>query len=197
MAGLTWERVDMNSRTVRLNAQDTKNDEARLLKMEPALFEVVEGCLSEKRKGCPYVFHRNGERLKDIRGVWNKACRETGLGYGYKVSLKYAKKWEEKGLPPGPIFHDFRRTAVRNMNRAGIPRRVAMLISGHKTESVFERYNIANDKDLEEAALKMEAFRNQGEQARTQKGQQALLLFWLLSNLGHGHKMGTIGEVAR
>ena len=192
VAGLTWDRVDMNHGTVRLNAQDTKNEEQRLLKMEPALLEVIEGCLNENKNGCPYVFQRNGERLKDIRGAWNKACRETGLGYGYKLNNRYAKKWEEKGLPAGPIFHDFRRTAVRNMNRAGIQRKVAMLISGHKTESIFERYNITNNGDLEEAALKMEAFRNHGEEARTQKGQEALFLFYLLSNLAHGHKTGTI-----
>ena len=197
VAGLTWDLVDMNNGTVRLNAQDTKNEEQRLLKMELALLEVIEGCLTEKKKGCPYVFQRNGERLKDIRGAWNKACRETGLGYGYKLNNRYAMKWEEKGLPAGPIFHDFRRTAVRNMNRAGIQRKIAMLISGHKTESIFERYNITNNGDLEEAALKMEAFRNRGEEAKTQKGQEALFLFYLLSNLAHGHKIGTIREVSK
>ena len=193
MAGLTWDRVDLNNETVRLRAQDTKNEEQRLLKMEPALLEVIEARLAEKKKSCPLVFHRNGEGIKDIRGAWNKACRETGLGYGYRLNNEYAKKWEEEGLPAGPIFHDFRRTAVRNMNRAGISRKVAMMISGHKTESVFERYNIANDKDLEEAALKMEAFRNRKEETKSQKEQEALFLFYMLSNLGRGHKMGTIG----
>ena len=76
-------------------------------------------------------------------------------------------------------------------------RKVAMMISGHKTESIFERYNIANDKGLEEAALKMEAFRNRGEETKTQKRQEALFLFYLLSNLAHGHKTGTIREASR
>ncbi len=107
----------------------------------------------------PFVFLNNKGNgpIENFRRSWNTACRKAGLGYGYKIGKKYVEKWQGK-LPSGPILHDFRRTAVRNMVRSGINERVAMMISGHKTRSVFDRYNIVSDADLRLATERHEAY---------------------------------------
>ena len=143
IASLTWSQVDRHEGIVRLEAGDSKNAEARTLYLDEELKNVLNHQWSlrkKSRKILPYVFlnEYGTDRIKRFDKAWKKACREAG------ISVK--------------IFHDFRRTAVRNMVRSGIPERVAMLVSGHKTRSVFDRYNIVNDEDLKLAAERHSAY---------------------------------------
>jgi len=108
----------------------------------------------------------NGKPVRDFRNTWRKACIAAGVGRmvcpqcdGDRTLKKRgrcrqcSRSWKTKEQRyVGAIFHDWRRTAVRDMVRNGIPERVAMTISGHKTRSVFDRYNIVNESDLRDAA---------------------------------------------
>jgi integrase len=162
ISNLTWNKVNLEQGYVRLESGETKNKEARTIFLDNELMEIFHNQKKIQRrysKLSNYVFpNEDGtSRIKDLRGAWNKACRDAGLGYGYRISKKYVAKWEKR-LPAGPILHDFRRTAVRNLVRAGIPEAVAMKISGHKTRSVFDRYNIVSESDLRDAARAAEKF---------------------------------------
>ena len=86
-----------------------------------------------------------------------KTCRREGRPLGDSCVKKAWKKACTQGLPE-LHFHDLRRSAVRNMDRAGIPRAVAMRISGHRTESMYHRYNIVSERDLAGVKEKMEQF---------------------------------------
>ena len=87
---------------------------------------------------CPFVFHRNGERIGYFRTAWKNACKAAGC--------------------PGALVHDMRRSAVRTFERAGVPRSVAMSIVGHKTESIYRRYAIVDEAMQREAAARLDAW---------------------------------------
>jgi integrase len=149
---LTWDRVDLAAGTVRLDPGTTKNREGRTVVLTANLRAILldqwkQACLIVKKRSpeatareiaeaVPWVFHRDGKQIRDFRAAWVTACEKAGL--------------------VGRIPHDFRRTAVRNMVRAGIPERVAMMISGHKTRSVFDRYDIVSEADLRAAAERLD-----------------------------------------
>jgi integrase len=150
---LQWRHVDLAGGTIRLDPHTTKNDDGRVFPMTAQLRSLLEGQKAladrlQKDHGiiCPWVFHRSGKkhslkgrRIRSFGKAWNAACLAAGC--------------------PGRIPHDLRRTAVRNLVRATIPERVAMQMTGHKTRSVFERYNIVSGTDLSDAAVKLDSLR--------------------------------------
>ncbi len=122
----------------------TKNDEGRVFPFSalPTLADLLR-CQWDRtmelqmQRGSvvPWVFHRNGQRVRDFRRAWENACTLAGV--------------------PGRILHDFRRTAVRNLERAGVSRSVAMKLVGHKTEAIYRRYAIVCEADLSEGVKKL------------------------------------------
>jgi integrase len=149
---LTWDRVDLREGLVRLDPGETKNEEGRTFYLNEELTTELKALFSQRRLDCPYVFQRGGNRIKDFRGAWDKACIESWL---FEVVRDDQGK-ETK--TPTRIFHDLRRSAIRDMVRSGVSERVAMKVSGHKTRSVFDRYNIVSDQDLKDAALKKQVY---------------------------------------
>jgi integrase len=151
--GITWKMVNLKERLISVPGSMTKSGEPHTIYLNDPLLELMKERFSNRNLGCLYVFHRNGRRIRDFRHVWNKACRKVGLGYGYKIDEKYKDKWRKK-FRSGPTLHDFRRTAVRNFNKDGIPENIAMKITGHKTNSTYKRYGIVTKDDLKWAAEK-------------------------------------------
>jgi integrase len=135
--GLTWRQVDLKTGTIRLEAAQSKNGEGRVLAFDgdSALAQVLAEQAACRRLDCPYVFHRNGRPIRDFYTAWRAAAKRAGLG--------------------GLMLHDFRRSTARNLVRAGVPERVAMAITGHKTRAIFDRYNIVNERDLRDASVRV------------------------------------------
>ena len=133
---LRVEQVSIADRTIRLNPGETKNDEGRIVIMTDRVRRLLELCVAGK-SARDYVFTRaNKKPVRDFRRTWKKICEQAGVSE--------------------LLFHDLRRSAVRNMVQSGIPERVAMQISGHKTRSIFDRYNIVSERDLRDAARALE-----------------------------------------
>lgn len=142
LLGLTWDRVDLEHGTLKLLT--SKNGEPRVFPIDP--FPELRELLHRQRAytslletaighPIPWVFHRNGRPIRNLYTAWRTACTHAGV--------------------PGRLMHDFRRTAVRNLERAGVARSVAMKLTGHKTESIYRRYAIVAEQDLREGVAKL------------------------------------------
>jgi integrase len=144
---LERRHLDLEAGTLRLDAGTTKNDEGRVVYLTSELrgvlgvqVERVKELERQAKRIIPVLFPRlrgphRGEPIGDFRKAWATACRGAGV--------------------PGRLRHDFRRTAVRNMVNAGVPERVAMKVTGHKTRAVFDRYHIVSPGDLKDVARRL------------------------------------------
>lgn len=143
-------QVDLAAGKIRIERRQAKGKEPRTLPIYGDMREWLEWQIARRVKGCDLLFHWKGRPLGSHLKGWSRACTAVGL--------------------EGLHFHDLRRSAVRNMERAGIPRHVAMRISGHRTESTYRRYDIVVEADIDAAAKKLAEYRK----AQQSKGKAKL-----------------------
>jgi integrase len=139
--GLIWSQVDFLNRQIVLEAGNTKNNEPRIIPMSEELCQTLLSLRPSKTRRSAakgLVFTNRGKPIRYMYDAWRAAVKRAGL--------------------PGLLLHDCRRTAVRNFVRAGVPDKIARTISGHKTRSVFDRYNIVDERDLHDATAKLERY---------------------------------------
>ncbi len=132
---IKWSQVDLKANTIWMEGRKSNR------KPEPVAVPIygdMAKFIEMQPRTSEYLFARGSTPIRDFRESWDLACQRAGI--------------------PDLLFHDLRRTAVRNLRRAGVPETVIMKITGHRTRSVFERYNITDETDTQEAGRKAEVF---------------------------------------
>jgi integrase len=136
---IQWPWVDFQAGLIRLPGVVTKNKKPRTLPIYGDMRRWLEHQRTTCPKGCIWVFHGTKKHPVDAHlNGWPDACKRAGV--------------------PGLLFHDLRRSAVRNMKKAGLQDLEAMRISGHLTRNVFDRYNIIDEDDLADAGKRLEEY---------------------------------------
>ncbi|HKF02591.1 MAG TPA: site-specific integrase [Candidatus Sulfotelmatobacter sp.] len=156
-------QVDLVDRTIRLEVGTTKNGHGRTVTMTQEVYTLLQPCVAGKEPDDPMFTREDGSPVRDFRGAWQGACARSGLGKfvcrncDQVMTKKKCKCGSRRRKYVGLLFHDLRRTGVRNLRRLGVAESVAMKISGHKTPSIFKRYDIVEMADLEDAAARLDA----------------------------------------
>lgn len=139
---LKWSQVDFDSGLIYLERKRS----AKHVPQAVPIYGDMGPFLEMQPRSSEFLFARGATPIKDFRSAWKAACKAAGLS--------------------GLLFHDLRRTAARNLRRAGVPESVAMKITGHKTRSMFERYNIVDEEDIRDVGRKAEFFQEQEKSAQ-------------------------------
>jgi len=140
-------QVDRKEGVVWLEGLKTKNRKPVPIAV-PIYGDMAEYLDAQEPHESEFLFARGSKQIKDFRASWKAACDRAGVA--------------------GLLFHDLRRTAARNLRRAGVPESVIMKITGHKTRSMFERYNIVDTQDVKDAGRRAEEFRRESTQSTAQ-----------------------------
>ena len=143
--GLTWEEIDEAGGVIRLSPARSKTLVGRMLPISHPIAEALARRRARRDPDSPLVFHRDGIPIRRWRTAWRTACQAAGV--------------------PTRFLHDCRRTAARNLIRANVPERVAMLLTGHKSRAIFDRYNIIHEQELLDAGDQLVEYLAQQAQA--------------------------------
>ena len=161
---LTWDKIDLDRRVIRLEAEDTKDGEPRRV---PIMRKLV-GVLSRIPRAIHdnHVFLYKGKPVKSIKTGFIRVCKDAGVDYG---------RFEKGGF----IFHDLRHCFNTYMRKAGVAQSVIMEITGHSKRTMFDRYNTIDLEDLHQAIDQFEAYlanldQNLDQGAENAKRNQAL-----------------------
>ena len=151
--GLTWDEIDEAGGVIRLSPARSKTLVGRILPISQPIAEALARRRARRDPDSPLVFHRDGIPVRRWRTAWRTACQAAGV--------------------PTRFLHDCRRTAARNLIRASVPERVAMLLTGHKSRAIFDRYNIINEQELLEAGDQLVEYLEQQAQAPHRRAHPA------------------------
>ena len=143
--GLTWDEIDEAGGVIRLSPARSKTLVGRILPISPPIADALNRRRARRDPDSPLVFHRDGITIRRWRTAWRTACQAAGV--------------------PTRFLHDCRRTAARNLIRANVPERVAMLLTGHKSRAIFDRYNIIHEQELLDAGDQLVEYLAQQAQA--------------------------------
>ena len=166
---LTWAQVDFDTGTVRLEENTTKSDAGRTFPFSAlpklaAMLQLQRDHTSavERRRGIivPAVFHREGKPIRAYLDGWRAACKRAAVVK--RGELETVVRPRLIGRTP----HDFRRTAARNLIRAGVAQHIVMQLCGWKTDAMFRRYAIVDERDLRDAVAKLAGLGATGPSSR-------------------------------